>query len=94
MQITCRLPASQCNAAKTIPIKKEVFVEHGTPESLHTENGPQLHMHCLLSLPQIGNLTTTQVHPGIYEVMVKQKLLHRLSKDVLPMQCAQVRMHS
>ena len=35
------MPTSQCNAAKTISMLKELFAQHGMPESLHTDNGPQ-----------------------------------------------------
>ena len=30
-----------------------------------------LQVHYLLNLPQIGNLITTQMHPGVSEVMAK-----------------------
>ena len=41
MPIIRRTPASKCNAFKTISVLKELFVEHGIPEVLHTDNGPQ-----------------------------------------------------
>ena len=41
MPIVRRIPASQCNASKTISVLKELFAEHGIPEVLHTNNGPQ-----------------------------------------------------
>ena len=37
MKIIRKILASQCNAAKTL--LKELFAEHGIPESLHTDNG-------------------------------------------------------
>ena len=40
--IVKRIPASQCNASKAISVLKELFAEHGIPETLHTDNGPQL----------------------------------------------------
>ena len=36
-----RIPASQCNASKTISVLKELFTEHAIPEVFHTDNGPQ-----------------------------------------------------
>ena len=41
MPFVCKIPPSQCNAAKTISILKELFSEHGIPESLRSDNGPQ-----------------------------------------------------
>ena len=39
------MPPSQCNAAKTIPVLKELFSEHGIPETLRSDNGPQFTSH-------------------------------------------------
>ena len=36
-----KMPPSQCNAAKMISTLKELFAEHGIPESLGSDNGPQ-----------------------------------------------------
>ena len=41
MPFVHKIPPSQCNAAKMISILKELFAEHGIPESLHMDNGPQ-----------------------------------------------------
>ena len=41
MPIVRRIPASQCNASKTISALKELFEEHGIPEVLYTDHGPQ-----------------------------------------------------
>ena len=38
MPIVRRIPASQCNAFKTISVLKELFAEHGIPEVLHADN--------------------------------------------------------
>ena len=40
-----RMPPSQCNAAKTISVLKELFSEHGIPETLRSDNGPQFASH-------------------------------------------------
>ena len=40
-----RKPPSQCNAAKTTSVLKELFSEHGIPEILRSDNGPQFASH-------------------------------------------------
>ena len=35
------LPVGKSNYAKVIHIMEECFCNHGTPEALHTDNGPQ-----------------------------------------------------
>ena len=41
MPIIRRIPACQCNASKTNSVLQECFAEHGIPEVLCTDNGPQ-----------------------------------------------------
>ena len=41
MPFVHKIPPSQCNAAKMISTLKELFAEHGIPESLCSDNGPQ-----------------------------------------------------
>ena len=41
MPFICKMPPPQCNAAKTISTLKKLFAEHGIPESLCSDNGPQ-----------------------------------------------------
>ena len=41
MPFVHKIPPSQCNATKMISILKELFAEHGIPESLCSDNGPQ-----------------------------------------------------
>ena len=36
---------SQCNAAKTIALLKEMFSEHEIPETVRSDNGPQFASH-------------------------------------------------
>ena len=38
MPIVQRIPTSQCNALKTISVLKELFAEHGIPETLCTDS--------------------------------------------------------
>ena len=40
-----KIPPSQCNAAKTISMLKELFSEHGIPETIRIDNGPQFASH-------------------------------------------------
>ena len=40
-----KIPPSQCNAAKTISVLKELFSEHGIPETIRSDNGPQFASH-------------------------------------------------
>ena len=40
-----KIPPSQCNAAKTIALLKEMFSEHGIPETVRSDNGPQFASH-------------------------------------------------
>ena len=35
------LPSGQRNTAKVVSLLKEMFSEHGIPEVLHSDNGPQ-----------------------------------------------------
>ena len=39
--MVCNLPAGQSNSAKVIQILGEWFCDHGMPEVLYTDNGPQ-----------------------------------------------------
>ena len=41
MPIIRRMYAYQCSASKNISVLKELLVEHGIPEVLHTDKGPQ-----------------------------------------------------
>ena len=45
MPFVRKMPPSQCNSAKTIASMKELFAEHGIPEVIRTDNGPQFASH-------------------------------------------------
>ena len=45
MAIVHKMPTSQCNAVKTTAHLKELFAEHGIPQSIRSDNGPQLSSH-------------------------------------------------
>ena len=72
-----RMPPSQFNAAKTISVLKELFSEHGIPEILRSDNGPQFTSHLFAEFAR----TLTSAHQGIQGAMVNQKLPSRSSKD-------------
>ena len=40
-----KIPPSQCNAAKTLSMLKDLFSKHGTPETIRSDNGPQFASH-------------------------------------------------
>ena len=41
MPFVHKMPPSQCNATKMISTLKELFAEHGIPESLHGDSDPK-----------------------------------------------------
>ena len=86
-----RIPPSQCNAAKTISVLKELFSKHGIPETIRSDNGPQFAAINSPSSLRSGTLITLQVHPGTQGVMAKPKLLSRLQKVSSPMPSIQGR---
>ena len=45
MPIVRKMPTSQCNSAKTITVLKELFAEHGIPEEIRSDSGPQFASH-------------------------------------------------
>ena len=45
MPFVRKMPPSQCISAKTIASMKELFAEHGIPEVIRTDNGPQFASH-------------------------------------------------
>ena len=45
MSFIRKIPPSQCNASKTISVLKELFSEHGIPETIISDNGPQFASH-------------------------------------------------
>ena len=40
-----KMPTSQCYSAKMITVLKELFAEHGIPEEIQSDNGPQFASH-------------------------------------------------
>ena len=56
MPIVRKMPTSQCNAAKTIATLKEIFGEHGIPEIICTDNGPQFSSHLFTEFTEEWNI--------------------------------------
>ena len=56
MPIVRKMPTSQCNAAKTIATLKEIFGEHGIPEIIRTDNGPQFSSHLFTEFTEEWNI--------------------------------------
>ena len=57
MPIVQKMPTSQCNAARTIAHLKELFAEHGIPESIRSDNGPQFSSHLFKEFAEEWNFT-------------------------------------
>ena len=72
-----KIPPSQYNAAKTIALLKEMFSEHGIPETVRSDNGPQFASHQFAELTKEWNfdhITSSPRNPrsnGQAEVAVK-----------------------
>ena len=59
MRILPKMPTSQCTAAKTITHLKELFAEHGIPESISSDNGPQFSSHLFKEFAEKWNFTNS-----------------------------------
>ena len=57
MPIFHKMPTSQYIAAKTITYLKELFAEHGIPESIRLDNGPQFSSHLFNKFKEEWNFT-------------------------------------
>ena len=86
MPIVRKMPTSQCNSAKTITVLKELFAEHGIPEEILSDNGPQLQVTSLQNSLRTGTLSTVHLHQGTPGAMDRQSPQSRLLKDCSPMQ--------
>ena len=56
MPFVRRMPPSQCNSAKTIASLKELFAEHGIPEVIRSDNGPQFASHLFAEFMKEWNI--------------------------------------
>ena len=57
-----KMPPSQCNAAKTIALLK-MFSEHGIPETVRSDNGPQFASHQFAEFAKEWNFDHTTSSP-------------------------------
>ena len=57
MPIVRKMPTSQCTAARTITHLKELFAEHGIPESIRSDNGPRFSSHLFKEFAEEWNFT-------------------------------------
>ena len=63
MPIVWKMPTSQCNSAKTITVLKELFVEHGIPEEIRSDNGPQFASHLFAEFTKDWNIKQSTFSP-------------------------------
>ena len=63
MPFVRKMSPSQCNSARTIAVLKELFAEHGIPEVIRTDNGPQFASHLFAEFTKDWNIDHTQSSP-------------------------------
>ena len=57
MPIVQKMPTSQCNSAKMIPVLKELFDEHRITKVIQSDNGPQFASHLFAEFVKDWNIT-------------------------------------
>ena len=63
MPIIWKMPTSQCNSAKMITVLKELFAEHGIPEEIRSDNGPQFASHFFAEFTKDWNIKHSTSSP-------------------------------
>ena len=63
MPFVRKMSPSQCNSARMIAVLKELFAEHGIPEVIWTDNGPQFPSHLFAEFTKDWNIDHTQSSP-------------------------------
>ena len=63
MPIVRKMPTSQCNSAKMITVLKELFAEHGIPEEIRSDNGPQFASHLFAEFTKDWNIKHSTSSP-------------------------------
>ena len=63
MPIVRKMLTSQCNSAKTITVLKELFAEHGIPEEIRSDNGPQFASHLFAEFTKAWNIKHSTSSP-------------------------------
>ena len=56
MPFVRKMPPLQCSSAKTIAAMKELFAEHGIPEIIRMDNGPQFASHLFAEFTKDWNI--------------------------------------
>ena len=57
------MPTSQCTSAKMITVLKELFAEHGIPEDIRSDNGPQFASHIFAEFTKDWNIKHSTSSP-------------------------------
>ena len=57
------MPTSQCNSAKMITIMKDLFAEHGIPEEIRSDNGPQFASYLFAEFTKDWNIKHSTSSP-------------------------------
>ena len=78
-----RIPPSQCNAAKTISVLKELFSEHGIPETIRSDNGPQFVSHQFAEFTKEWNFDHTTSSPRNPRSNGQAKAVVKVTKGLL-----------
>ena len=63
MPMVWKMPTSQCNSAKMITVLKELFAEHGIPEEIRSDNGPQFGSHLFAKFKKDWNIKHSTSSP-------------------------------
>ena len=63
MPMVWKMPTSQCNSAKVITVLKELFAEHGIPEEIRSDNGPQFASHLFAEFTKDWNIKHSTSSP-------------------------------
>ena len=63
MPFVQKMSPSQCNSARMIAVLKELFAEHGIPEVIRMDNGPQFASHLFAEFTKDWNIDHTRSSP-------------------------------
>ena len=63
MPIVRKMPTSQCNSTKMITVLKGLFAEHGIPEEIQSDNGPQFASHLFTEFTKDWNIKHSTSSP-------------------------------
>ena len=78
-----KIPPSQCNAAKTIALLKEMFSEDGIPETVRSDNGPQFASHQFTEFAKEWNFDHTTSSPRNPRSNGQAKAAVKITKGLL-----------